>query len=309
MTPAERISQDTWERIKQSWIHDVRFGEETLTDLVALDLTRFAPDRVRLIQTSKSHEARNGTDLEILIRTGLGVIRLAIQAKKLCSSRRYDHLNAKAGGTFTPQIDILEEYSKRVRAIPLYLLYNFVDYINEVQSWHCCQPTIQKEQFGCTLVPSWRIRQAIETRGCRNFAWIHGDKCALPWRCMFDCPHLGWHGLLRLAKNSLQERRYYAQQDSSMQNYEWLQFEPVDNKSFDWLWRREIAVLTENDLIEFYEYQEIKRDNLKFSFGYLENELNYPEKTVDLIPRRFILVNSEKFEKHLHALLHIPEER
>ena len=309
ITPAEQISQDTWERIRHSWRYDIRFGEETLTDLVALDLTRFAPEGVRLIQTSKSDEARRGTDLEILIRTGSGVIRLAIQAKKLCSSRRYDHLNAKVGGTLAPQIDVLEDYSKQVRAIPLYLLYNFVDYINVEKSWHCCQPTIQNKQFGCTFVPSWRIRQAIETRGCRNFAWIHDDKCALPWRCLFDCPHLGWQRLLSLAEISFQQTEYHTPRHHSARNYEWIQFEPVADNSFDWLWKHESTVLTESDITEFYEYQGIKRDILQYSVPYQEHKLNYPIKTVDSTPRRYLLVEVNKFDEDRYIMEHIRERR
>ena len=309
MTPAERISQDTWERIKQSWIHNVRFGEETLTDLVALDLTRFAPKRVRLIQTSKSDEARSGTDLEILIRTDAGVIRLAIQAKKLCSSGRYDHLNSKVSDTLAPQIDVLEQYSRQVRAIPFYLLYNSVDYINVEKSWHCCQPTIQKKQFGCTFVPSWRIRQAIETRGCRNFAWIHDDKCALPWRCLFDCPHLGWQRLLSLAEDSFQQTEYRTPQHHGTRNYEWVQFGPVDDNCFDWLWKREIRVLTESDITELCEYQGIKRDILQYSVPYHEHKLNYPIKPVDSTPRRYILVEAKKFDRDRYTMEHIREGR
>ena len=37
MTFTKKIAEDIWWRIKQSWEWDVRLGEETLTDLLALD--------------------------------------------------------------------------------------------------------------------------------------------------------------------------------------------------------------------------------------------------------------------------------
>ena len=40
MTPSEKIAADTWERLKLSRDLKVRLGEETLTDLLALDFTR-----------------------------------------------------------------------------------------------------------------------------------------------------------------------------------------------------------------------------------------------------------------------------
>ena len=46
----------------------------------------------------------------------------AVQAKKLNRSDRYDALNAKVKLSGSFQIDILEEYSRSVRAIPFYLL-------------------------------------------------------------------------------------------------------------------------------------------------------------------------------------------
>ena len=40
MTPAEKIAEGTWERLKLSRGLKVRLGEETLTDLLAIDFVR-----------------------------------------------------------------------------------------------------------------------------------------------------------------------------------------------------------------------------------------------------------------------------
>ena len=134
MRVAELISEDTWHRLQQSWSLGIRLGEETLTDLLLLDLARDAPWGLQLSQTTKSQEAHRGTDLEILVSTKSGgFVGFAIQAKKLYPTKYtddggiYKNLNSKVGNTDLRQIDVLERYSQRVGAIPFYLLYNFVD--------------------------------------------------------------------------------------------------------------------------------------------------------------------------------------
>ena len=41
MTPAARISSDTWRRLARAHLLDARLGEETLTDLLALEMLHF----------------------------------------------------------------------------------------------------------------------------------------------------------------------------------------------------------------------------------------------------------------------------
>ena len=72
-------------------------------------------------------------------------------------------------------------------AVAAYLLYNHVEPLPiHAPCWHCCR-TCDSPQLGCTLVPSWRIRDAISTRGHRTFEAIHAHAQSRPWRCVFDC--------------------------------------------------------------------------------------------------------------------------
>ena len=200
MTVAERIAHNTWERLKRSRRYRVRLGEETLTDILILDLAGSATrGRFRLHQPTRIEESTTGADLEILIRVGWNsVVHLVIQAKTLGPKRRYDHLNPNPNSGRPLQIDHLEQHARDVRAIPLYLLYNDVDNAAAKACWHCCQQTCDERQTGCTLVPSWRVRRVLTLRGCRTFSGIHKSFCsrsgqnqsgsALPLRCFFDCP-------------------------------------------------------------------------------------------------------------------------
>ena len=300
MTPAKRIATDIWERIGRSWAHNVRLGEETLTDLLILDLARYAPQGVKLFQTSKVQEARRGTDMEILINSGGRTIAIAIQAKKLY---RGGNLNAKVSGTDTPQIEILESHSSHAGAIPVYLLYNSsVDVAWEKEAHLCrclavqhghgfCSTISNVHHLGCTIAPSWRIRQALENRGCRTFEWIHSHFSVFPWHCLFDCHHSRWLELLNLDRDILEREQHRFEPEQGRQTYEWLEFGTNENSGFDWLWKHEATVLTNDDLNEFYGVRDITRTDLMYKRPEINKQEDF-RKTVDSIPRHFMLIKS-----------------
>ena len=188
----EQLAEATWERLAQARHFDVRLGEETLTDMLVLEWARSALSSltpIRLYQPTKSEEAVRGTDIEMRLRVGRrSAIVAAIQAKKInTSTTRYDSLNALTGKTRSRQIDVLEAYASQTRATPLYLLYNHVTTSNIWGVWHCgFWP--DRQQLGCTLVPSARIRDVlVAPRGRRKFCDIHAFPEAMPWRCI-ECP-------------------------------------------------------------------------------------------------------------------------
>lgn len=297
MKVAELISKDTWHRLQQSWSYGIRLGEETLTDLLLLELARYAPWGIQLSQTTKSQEAHRGTDLEILVSTKRGgFVGFAIQAKKLYPTKYtddggiYKNLNSKVGNTEIRQIDVLERYSQRVGAIPFYLLYNFVDaYGLARRSWHCCEK-FQIEQLGCTLVPSWRARQAINERGGRYFNWLHEDGNALPWRCLFNCPKQK----LRLEPTTENESFNWLWDRINKRHADFVA-EGVAGTMSRWFWNRDFAVLTEDEITEFYQRRGIERENLKEPGTSDQNGQQEPKKKIDLVPRRFILVKSSEY--------------
>lgn len=297
MTLTEQIAEDTWSMLKQSWEWKVRLGEETLTDLLILNFTRFMPNHYKLLQTYKKEESRIGADLEIRVYAGHNRATVfAVQAKKLSRSGRYESLNAKVKSSGFFQIDVLERYSQHVGAIPLYLLYNYVDHETQ-RYWHCCQYPGEK-QLGCTLVPSWNIRQAISMYGHRNFDSIHASCAALPWRCLFDCPKGRDHRLLPAARRSLSIFREPSLQSDNLsifhelppqlatgQNYSWVNFEPMDGAWPKWLWEQPGATLWAKDRRELWgDFGEIVKSR--------EHKSATP--TEDLVPRRLLLVKKEE---------------
>lgn len=170
----------------------VRFGEETITDLLMMNLYLQGSTLVRFKQTSRSVEAISGSDFELWLGSeGKGWFRCAIQAKKLdLRTDRYRSLSQS--NPYGRQIDLLENYASNNRAAPLYCLYNHTDHADGNLHWHCGTGPVDLTQFGCSITPSSNIRKAIDERGGRNFKSIHEMSSTLPWRCLV-CRPLFWY--------------------------------------------------------------------------------------------------------------------
>ena len=193
-------STGLWERLgyvresikSRGVLGPVRFGEETITDLLMMDLYVQGSTLALFSQTSKPDESMWGTDFELWLGSGrLGWFRFAIQAKKLdLRNDRYASLTqSNANGL---QIDILERYAQRKRAAPLYCLYNHTDSADELDHWHCCTGPANLKELGCTVTPSSNIREAICQWNGKNFKRIHRRKNTLPWKCLVSCPKV-WY--------------------------------------------------------------------------------------------------------------------
>ena len=286
-TVVERISESTWNRLREAQRLRVRLGEETLTDLLVLDFLASAPSNVKILPTTKFEEAQQGTDLVVYVRRGANKADIyAVQAKKLSIVGRYDHLKQRSGQTQQWQIDVLERYAKKWRAVPLYLLFNHVDDRDLTPDyWHCCQQTVDKRQFGCTLVPSWRIREAISIRGCRTFGYVHLDQAALPWRCAFDCPNnrTMWGRIREKTEESYREF-FSRDRQELLPSLSHDQYQDMDFSSGveEWpsdLWEREPSSLSVDYLSSLYP-----RSTDDFANRFLRDPLS--------LPRWLILVNS-----------------
>ena len=197
----------TWDRLgyiketisSRGVLGQVRFGEETITDLMLLDLYLQGSTVALFEQTSRPDESMWGTDFELWLGSDkLGWFRFAIQAKKLnLRTDRYSSLTQK--NMNGKQIDLLERYAQRNRAAPLYCLYNFSEDANELQHWHCCNGLPNLRELGCTVTPSSNIREAICKPGTKNFGFIHLKSNTLPWRCLVACPRV-WQSLLTMSE-------------------------------------------------------------------------------------------------------------
>ncbi len=61
----EELAQSTWTRLGLSWDYNISQGEETITDLLQLEIARFGSPHVRVLKTTKAlagHRARTRAD-------------------------------------------------------------------------------------------------------------------------------------------------------------------------------------------------------------------------------------------------------
>lgn len=184
----EELAVDTWERLRDARALGIRFGEETITDLVLLEMKRKHSARSYIAQTPLHKEKTQGTDWEWWIGSDrVGWIRYAVQAKRLNKDLRYGSITHKVNGT--KQIDLLERYAKKHRALPLYCLYNYSGIGIDNSAWNCSLP-YKKYQLACTITSIGVARHAIDNWGEKTFAKIHANQNTLPWRCLIACPRI-----------------------------------------------------------------------------------------------------------------------
>lgn len=178
----EVLASTTWRTILRANRNHVSFGEDAIT---SINLNAFASlrDGAVVIEDARVDEAHKGCDFEMWIGNDRkGWSRYAVQAKKITArSGRYERLNHAVRGR--SQIQILNDYAKRVRAAPLYCFYNFAPH---VMNWNCTLPR-DEPQLGCMVTPALVVEQALRLRGCRHFGWMHIQPETIPWRCLLTC--------------------------------------------------------------------------------------------------------------------------
>ena len=168
----------------------VRFGEETITDLLLLELRR--KGFISFKQTGLHNESKYGTDFECWIGSDdSGWIGYAIQAKKLdFGTGTYRNLGHVVKGPGKRQVDILKTYANRRGLTPRYCLYSHSPHVDQ-SFLHCCSRDFLEEELGCTLTPPSVIERAIASRGGKRFESLQADSDTVPWRCLARCPRLG----------------------------------------------------------------------------------------------------------------------
>lgn len=122
----ERLAEETWDRLDLSYKLDCPQSEETITDFNLLELARCRPPGLRVYKARGTDEPTKGFDWEWYVGVnGARWWRYSVQAKKLdVPSNCYLHFRHTVAARF--QIDILADFAKRNRTIPLYCFYNAV---------------------------------------------------------------------------------------------------------------------------------------------------------------------------------------
>jgi hypothetical protein len=143
----EEQSKYVWNRVAFSRQMNIRISEISITEEL---LYRFHQAYlnlkipVRLFESVDEH--KNGSDVEILIKTKQGYLLLACQAKITYKTGKYKSFHHKVKGV--PQIDLLRNYAKKKGGIAQYLFYNFIP------DWRSPHKSSTDEAYGITTAPA-----------------------------------------------------------------------------------------------------------------------------------------------------------
>lgn len=139
------IAIENWNRLAFAYSRSARsLYETTLTQNLVFTFQAFAHQYPNLnIQIDEAlNEARNGNDLELLIRFPAEDVEFyaVVQAKKINRNGKYYKLEHGR------QIEHLIDYAEENGAVPFYLFYNVLPSLaSEMQN---------AEEWGCTFVPA-----------------------------------------------------------------------------------------------------------------------------------------------------------
>ncbi len=143
--------------------------EETISDLILLELSKRHPYDVISIKFNKRYEAQEGADWEWWILSQSGIVGLRLQAKRLHvsgNSYEYKYLDYRQRSTNKYQVDILIQRAQNMRMIPLYMFFNWWDihykhyrYMNNnIPS--CCK-VYTRRNLGITIASAIHIRNKL----------------------------------------------------------------------------------------------------------------------------------------------------
>ena len=134
----KRLSIETWNRIGFARTRPgLKIYETTLTQNLLFSLRQFQEDcNIYSLQMYEATDERiNGNDLELIVQTPSGYVRIPTQAKLLYTNLKYVAINHN--GTTRYQVDDLISYASIIRGIPMYLFYNYVPHHNNLREHGC----------------------------------------------------------------------------------------------------------------------------------------------------------------------------
>jgi hypothetical protein len=186
---ADIFSLSTWDKIgfcrfqANFNIHEITITQGLIYEFWLLATSRKFP--VQIYQAIA--EEVNGNDIEIAIQTRNGYLLFPCQAKIVNKTWRYPRISHKVGSK--KQIDLLLEYGRKTRGIPIYFFYNFGsdptsnDAIEKMHS-------LKIERLGCSIFPAEFIKHNFYRPGSNrwsipDFYKIH-HLLAIPFSNLFQ---------------------------------------------------------------------------------------------------------------------------
>jgi hypothetical protein len=163
----QKASIETWQRLGAARETGLRYGEETVTDNVLLDLVSACPGRIVCVAYNKLQEVHTGADWEWWFVSGNKGIGFRVQAKRLYDkTQKYDAIRYSTQSGEPSQSDVLVSAATAAGLTPLYVFFS--------------HPRLQNGQrpdplLGC-MVAHGKVIHKIQPRRYDQIS-----KIAVPW--------------------------------------------------------------------------------------------------------------------------------
>lgn len=182
------ISEYVWSTLSEGKRYDVSLGEETISDLILLEIAKRNYHYLSIRKTSKDKESKEGTDWEFWIGSiRMGWVRYAVQAKKMDYNQySYKSLKHKVGDDGRLQHELLREYAQATRSIALYAFYN-IPKDRMIDKYWNCKKTLSIKKMGVTIANLEVVVRAINKKRGKNFPTIHTFNTTYPLYCLLEC--------------------------------------------------------------------------------------------------------------------------
>ena len=193
-----KLSESTWNRRGAAKLAKLDYNEETVTEVLLLDLhLNFPPGRVIIVPFTKNRESREGADWAwtFVGPDGHSNQGMLVQAKRLDDTdREYDTLykETKLKGESRPKLQLnrLIESAERYRLPPVYAFYNHLNDISQIshvpKSAPRCIQWCFPRCWGVALASAYKVRRV---KPDKSFDRHHSH--SLPLHCIL-CSR--WNG-------------------------------------------------------------------------------------------------------------------
>jgi len=188
------IAVDTWHLMSNGYNSGLSISEETITEIILLELKLRHPKNVFIKQVSKRKEGKIGADwLWAFVGKNNSVFGMCVQAKRLFPDLTYRNIIEDKNKPAKQADKLIKEGSKFTdftgkKLYPLYVFYNTWDEgaTNKAESINkkCCERDLSHEAFGCSYADAYDVREVVKTHSTYLDDYIG---ISHPWSCLIAC--------------------------------------------------------------------------------------------------------------------------
>ena len=173
----------TWRTLKDSYNLGFDVREDSITDMLLLDMSRST--RLLVCKRYNPHQEHNksGADWLWWFVSGREGFPILLQAKRLFRSSRYESLKYNKGSS-TDQTETLIHYARQQGWLPLFCFYN---YWGSFPPWQGGPGKYESPYWGCAVANAESVKRLLLS----PMGNVNGITCvgpiSVPWMCLV-CP-------------------------------------------------------------------------------------------------------------------------